>query len=130
MKIFKPFLAGMILPAFMLPFITIILYVFRGEYSHFFLIAPFIPLIWGIWNILFINFETISPIIDRDINIWLWGSLLGLILISIATLFSIPKEIYKIEGFMSYGIFFLAPIVYGIVWRYFVKYFNETLDLF
>ena len=130
MKIFKPFLAGMILPALMLPFMTIILYVLKGEYSHFFLIAPFVPLILGIWNILFINFETISPIIDRNINIWLWGSLLGLILISTATIFSIPKEIYKIEGFMSYGIFFMAPVVYGVVWRYFVKFFNESLDLF
>ena len=130
MKIFKPLLAGIALPAVMLPFICLLFYIAKNEYSVFFLIAPIIPLIWGIWNILFVNFENISPIIDREINIWLWGSLLGLILVSLMTLFGLPKELFNIDGFMKYGIFIIVPTVYGIVWRYVVKYFNEALDLF
>lgn len=130
MKIFKPLLAGMILPAVMLPFICILFYIFKGEFSIFHLIAPFVPLIWGLWNILFVNFENISPIIDRDINIWLWGIFLGLVFVSLFSLFGLPKAIFNIQGFMTYGIFFIVPLIYGIVWRYFVKYFNEALDLF
>jgi hypothetical protein len=130
MKILKPLLAGIALPTFILPFICVFLYLFKGEYSIFLLIAPFIPLLWGIWNILFVNFENVSPIIDREINIWLWGALLGLLFVSFVSLFGLPKRIFNIEGFMSYGIFFIVPVAYGIVWRYFVKTFNEALDLF
>lgn len=130
MKIYKPFLAGMALPSFMLPFICILFYLFKGEYSVFLLIVPFVPLVWGIWNVLFVNFENVSPIIDREINIWLWGAFLGLLFVSLMSVFDLPKMIFNIQGFMSYGIFFIVPLIYGLVWRYFVKYFNECLDLF
>ncbi|MFI5390560.1 MAG: hypothetical protein ACHQYQ_04290 [Bacteriovoracales bacterium] len=130
MKIYKPLLAGMVLPSVILPFISLFVYLNRGGYSKFLLIAPFIPLIWGIWNILFINFVRMSPIIDREINIWIWGALLGFILVSFLSLFGLPKAIFNFSGFMSYGIFIFVPIAYGIAWRYFVKYFNETLDLY
>lgn len=130
MKLFRPLLAGLTLPAVMLPFLLLFFYFFKGGFSVLFLIAPFVPLVWGFWNILFINFESISPIIDRDINIWLWGALLGLIFVSLMSLFGFTKSLLNIEGFMTYGIFFLVPLLYGIVWRYFVKNINESLDLF
>jgi hypothetical protein len=130
MKLFRPLLAGLTLPAVMLPFLLLFFYFFKGGFSVLFLIAPFVPLVWGFWNILFINFESISPIIDRDINIWLWGALLGLIFVSLMSLFGFTKSLLNIEGFMTYGIFFLVPFLYGIIWRYFVKNINESLDLF
>lgn len=130
MKLFRPLLAGLTLPAVMLPFLCLFIYFFKGGFSIFFLIAPFVPLVWGFWNILFINFESISPIIDRDINIWLWGALLGLIFVSLMSIFGFTKSLLNIEGFMTYGIFILVPLLYGIVWRYFVKNINESLDLF
>ncbi len=129
MKIYKPLLAGMVLPSVIFPFVSLFVYLNRGG-SIFFMFAPFIPLIWGIWNILFINFVRVSPIIDREINIWIWGALLGFILVSILSLFGLPKTLFNFSGFMSYGIFIIVPVVYGILWRYFVKYFNETLELY
>ncbi len=130
MKIFKPLLAGMVLPSVMLPFMCLFFFLTKKEFSIFFIIAPFIPLIWGFWNIIFLNFVRISPIIDREINIWIWGAFLGLILVIVMSLLGLPKEIFKLEGFMTYAIFLIVPTIYGIVWRYFIKYFNESLDLY
>lgn len=131
MKHLKAFVSGLTLPAVLLPFIFMLVTYSAKELNNSTLVfMHFIPVIWGIWNVLYFAFFRNVSIasFNEDIKIGIWGAILGLLLACIAIFwFNITASIsLHIPHYLP---LIIAPILYAILWRYIVKKLNDVLGV-
>jgi hypothetical protein len=129
MKWLKAFIAGIVVPSIILP-IILLLATYLGKTQV--IATPFIhfiPVIWGLWNILY--FAVLKNILpeDLDTRLWITGAILGF-LVAIYGIFvaHLPDSI-GIVGALRYFPLVLGPILYGVLWRFLVKDLNHILYL-
>jgi hypothetical protein len=130
MNYFRAFIAGLVVPSIILPFGLTALYllgkqqVTTNPYIHF------LPLVWGIWNVLyFLVFKWILYVVRVDFRMYFVGGLLGL-LVAVAAIFwfDLPS-VMGMQHYLRYAPLVAAPVIYAIIWRFLVKPLNEMLGL-
>lgn len=129
MHSFKAFMAGLVVPSIILPvLLCIAIRLGKPEILNIVFIH-FLPIIWGIWNVLY--FALFKKFLNCNLNcrLLLTGAILGL-LVAIYAVFWL--QVPTILGLPS-SLFYLplagAPILYAILWRLFVKPLNDLLHL-
>lgn len=129
----KSFLAGLVFPAVVLPFFYLFLYFWGiGEIPN----APvqfvplFLPLLFGVVNIFFVNMnEQYSPATE-DKRLWWTGGIMGLCLAVFGVfVFNFPVLLFDLSGWWQYAPLVLAPLLYGLIWRYVIKALNKFLKV-
>lgn len=128
-NLIKAWIAGSALPSLVLPFVLCLALrldrpqVLNIPFLHF------IPLIWGVWNILY--FLILKKILPGDANtrLLLAGALLGLFIAAYAIFDLNIPSLLGIPEALRYVPLVLAPIVYAILWRFIVKPLNELVGL-
>lgn len=130
----KAFMAGLTIPAVVMPFAYAVLYkvnVGQVQTEPFQFLPLFLPLAFGLWNVLY--FATLSncPMKDKPaLRLTLWGAKLGLLVALLGVfVLNLPWYLFGITSDFKYAPLIILPIVYGIVWRYGVGYLNKVLSL-
>lgn len=129
MRYLKMFIAGLALPSFLLPFIFILSWLIANTQVFTYLFPHLIPLIWGIWNILY--FEFFSTVLPGSENTkWLLtGGILGLLIAIYGVFVMNAPALIGMPTSLHYLPIIVGPIVYAILWRYVVKPLNELLGV-
>ncbi len=126
---FRAFVAGLVLPGIILP---IVLLVAMATGRGAILSVPFIhflPVIWGIWNILYFAFFKEFLHMRMNFRLLITGAVLGFIVALVGVFWlHLPTTMGLPENFYYWPLL-IAPIVYALLWRYAVKAFNNMLDL-
>ncbi len=122
----------MILPAVISPFV-ISFFILQNE-----LIAvqklPFIffgPILWGLWNVLFLTTKKKVPIQDRNVKIGVYGAVYGLLTVLINALYFEFTSIIPSfsDSFIIWAVIFY-PIVLFFAWKYIVNALNMILEIY
>ena len=129
----RAYLAGIAIPTVVLLVVmtgyTIIRYVFNVpvpiERVIVFPMAA-VPNAWGLWNVLYVAFLE-----KRHFSLGLFGGALPLLLapgglvVTRLLNFTVPREVFHFAPFaLPVGL-----IVYYLVWKYFVGFLNEELEI-
>ena len=129
MKYTKMFIAGLALPSVLLPFL--LLFAWMGGFPQL-LTVPFlhfIPLLWGIWNIVYFVFlEKILPG-NSTIQMLLTGGILGLIVAICGVCWLHLPQLLGLPHSLTYLPLIIAPIVYAILWLFVVSPLNDLLQV-
>jgi len=90
----------------------------------------FVPMIWGIWNMVLVGVGKKCIIKDVKTKYLVHGGTLGLILALLGLyVFNIDIALFGISMPQAYWILIIAPIVYGLTWRYVVLPLNNLVGL-
>ena len=133
MKLLKAFIAGLAFPATLLPIVYLILYLsghseVRSQPLQF--MPLFIPIVFGLWNIIYFAIGEKCPVKNKSMRLWIWGALLGLLVALIGVfIIGLPKLLFGFTGSMQYLPLIVVPIIYGLIWRYIVSVLNSLLSL-
>lgn len=122
MRNLKIFIAGLTFPSIIIPFLLLIAWLFGKTQILAHPVVHFIPLIWGVWNLLY--FKLFSG--ESTIQLFCFGAVLGLLIALLGVfLLNIPTLIGL--GAFTYLPLIIAPIIYGIFWVYIVNPLNHLL---
>jgi hypothetical protein len=128
MNLFRAFIAGTVFPTIFLPVILIIA-MYNGKSQLLEVpVVHFIPIIWGIWNLLyFLICKEFLPggVIGKYI---LTGGSLGLILALYGVFVVDVPDLLGFGEYLYYPLIFV-PIGYAIVWVIVVKPLNNFLGV-
>lgn len=132
-KFLKVFIAGLTFPATILPFIYSFLFL-SGNNAVINIPVQFIPhylpIIFGLWNMLYFALGENNPIKNKNMRLWAWGALLGLIAALIGIfIIGLPELLYGLTGPLKYLPLIVVPVFYGLIWRYVVSSLNNLLGL-
>lgn len=129
MKLLKSFIAGIVVPSIILP-IIILLAVYLGKSQI--LTIPFlhfIPVIWGIWNMLYFTvFKNILPE-NQDTRLLITGALLGFLIAAVGIFYLDIPHLIGMPDQLHYLPLIVGPLVYAVLWRFLVKDLNHILYL-
>ena len=130
MKLLKAYMAGVALPVIICPFIFMTL-ISMGKLNiveH--MPIYFVPLLWGVWNMFSVGMGDHCPIKDINTRYLIHGAVLGVILSILGLfVFNVDMALFGMGGSFGYYLIIGAAIIYALVWRYIVLYFNKTLGL-
>jgi len=131
MNYIKRFIAGLAFPATLLPIAYTVAYCLelgsiRSEPLQF--MPLYIPLVFGLWNILDYSFGSSCPIKDKNIHQWVNGALLGLIVALVGVFYlGLPEKLLGLTGTSQYLPILIIPFLYALIWRYIISPLNDAL---
>lgn len=131
-KLIKAFIAGMAFPAVFLPLAYTLLFFIENHsiQQHPIQFIPmYLPLLWGIANAIFIQLhDDNNNKSNRNSGLWVTGAILGFVVAVFGVfIVHIPTMIFgDMHGF-EFAPLIVLPIVYGLLFRYVVKWLNKTL---
>ena len=129
----KAFIAGLAFPATVLPIVYTILYLANHDAVVSLplqFIPLFLPLVFGLWNMLCFMFGDRCPIKNKSAHLWFTGASLGLLVALVGVfIIGLPELLFGWTGTMQYLPLIFVPIVYGLIWRYIVGYLNDLFGL-
>ena len=129
----RAFIAGLTFPAILMPIVYIILYQtgLKAALSLPLQFSPlFLPIIFGFWNVLYFAIGRRNPVKAKNSRLWVTGIILGLIMASFVVFVSeLPELIFGITGGSPYLPLIIAPVIYGLIWRYVVNSINNLVGL-
>jgi len=129
MKYLKAFIAGLAFPATIFPIIYFIISSVEGLAVLRTLPIYFVPLAWGVWNVIYFAVGKKCPIVKQNLRLYAHGAILGFIAaLLVVFAFKIPLLLGATGSFI-YAPLVVAPAIYSILWRYFVKYLNSLIGL-
>jgi hypothetical protein len=132
-KLVKAFLAGMAFPALFLPLAYSVLFlleprVMRGHSLQF--IPMYIPIIFGITNVLYIKMHDGSTGGNVNFSLWVTGACLGLIVALFGVfVLDVPALVFGLNHGLQYAPLVVLPLVYGLIFRFIVKWINKLLAI-
>lgn len=125
----RAFIAGVIFPSILLPFILSLAVAFKQSQVLTVPFLHFIPILWGLWNVIY--FAGLRKFLPKDetLRLLLTGGILGLLVAFMAIfIFHIPEKIGIPEA-LHYVPLFLGPLLYAFFWWLAVKPLNSLLQL-
>ena len=128
MRLIKIFMAGITFPSILLPCFIILFF----ENSQILTIPfiHFIPVIWGIWNILYVKFFVEFFPGNSNLKLLISGAVLGLLIASYAVyVLNIPSLLEWPTSF-TYIPLFIGPILYVIFWLFIVHPLNQLVGVY
>jgi hypothetical protein len=129
MKYLRIFIAGITFPSILLPFLLCAALMLGKSQILTIPVLHFIPLIWGVWNVLyFLFFRKILPG-NATVRFLLAGAILGLLVAIYGVFWLNMPEILGLPKSLDYLPLILGPVIYAIVWLFIVKPLNALLDI-
>lgn len=127
MNLVKAFIAGIVIPSLLLP--AGLYYAFFSGHREIleFPSVHLLPLVWGIWNALYFASFKHFFLDHENRGLWITGAVLGL-LVACYGIFYLHIAFFG-HPHVHYIPLVLAPIVYGILWRFGVKPLNHLLGI-
>ncbi len=123
----KAFVSGFLLPGIGLPFLIMFLLYFNALNVLYYYPSHFIPIAWGLWNVIYFAIGKGYPIRNQRLRLFVHGALLGLLTSSGLVWF---YRIHEYTGHQSFlEPFVIAPALYGLFWCYAVKIVNKSFGL-
>lgn len=129
-KYMKIIIAGITFPSILLPLILLIAWAF--EKTEIFTIKSlhFLPLVWGIWNILYFTWflkflpkNTTLRLLITGGALGLFVALYGVFVLNIPMVIGLPKS-------LSYLPLVIGPILYAICWLFIINPLNHLLGVY
>lgn len=123
------FAAGAALPALLLPFLLLVLGAAGERALSQQPVFHFLPLIWGVWNVLY--FDVCRRFLPggRTARLLVTGGILGFLVALFAiVVLRIPQTI-GITGVWIYAPFVVAPVLYAVLWTWIVGWLNVKVGL-
>lgn len=128
MNYLRAFIAGLVIPSVLLP-IAACLAIRLGKPQLLEVGGAYwMPVIWGIWNVLFVGLGRILPF-SYDVRLFIKGALLGLLVAAYAIFWVHVPEIAGFPERWKYLPLIVAPLAYALLWRYGVKWLNALLGV-
>lgn len=129
MQSFKAFVAGLVVPSIILPVLLCIAIGLGKPQILNIAFIHFIPIVWGIWNVLY--FAVFKKILKCNLScrLLLTGAILGLLVATYAVFWLQVPAIIGLPSSLFYLPLIGAPILYAILWRLCVKPLNDLLHL-
>jgi len=125
----KAFMVGIFFPTLIIPFVLLILKCYGFQNVIYLIFVHFIPIIWGVWNVLYFWVcRRFLPEGEMAGSILTGGSL-GLLLALIAIFWFDVPAMFEMEGVVRYPPLIIAPILYAIVWVLVVTPLNKALGI-
>lgn len=132
MKTLHAFVAGMLVPAFVAPFFMLFL-VLQG-WGDAIISLPTIylgPILWGLWNVLFVKVRKLLPIPDRTFAIALFGAAYGLLSALVNGLyFEFTSVISTWPDSLIIVIVVFYPTLLYFTWKYVVNALNVLFEAY
>lgn len=127
-KFTTQFVSGMAFPAIFMPLAYTMLYTIRGETlteASMQFLAMYVPLSFGLTNSICISFSSAS-----NMMLAIFGAVLGLIIASLGIfVLDIPAIVFNIKSNFEYFPLIIHPILFALIFRYIVKWFNDLLGV-
>ena len=117
-------------PAILLPFVLLTLSLTNN--IRFIELIPIylIPILWGAWNVMYFDIGQKCLIKKQNYRLFVTGASLGFIIAILAVFrFNILYSLFNLTGPITYLPLVCVPLLYGLVWRYCVKYINSVVGL-
>lgn len=132
-KLVKAFIAGLAFPATILPFAyTSLFFSKHGQLitNTLQFIPMYLPIAWGVANAIYLSCRNNGSKKSVNTGLWITGIFLGL-LVAIYGVFvaHLPKELFGVQDSARFAPLVMIPIIYGIFFRYIVKWINKILEL-
>ncbi|MBP9722121.1 MAG: hypothetical protein KBD64_03060 [Gammaproteobacteria bacterium] len=132
-NLLKAFMAGVTLPALFFPIAYIVLYTcnYAVRESHvIFMIPIYLPFFFGITNVIYYSSHRKCLINQYYTCLWFPGLILGLAVAVIGIfVLDIPSVLLGITSSYKYFLLLVVPIVYGLIFRFIIKWMNRLVDL-
>lgn len=132
-KFVKAFIAGLALPAIILPVLYTLLYFnVRNALTHHALqfLPMFLPLAWGLANALFIRAHEKGSAKTVNRGLIVTGAILGFLVALFGVYVAhVPEVILGKLNHVEYAPLVVLPILYAILFRYVVKWINKEVGL-
>ena len=129
----RAYMAGVTLPSILLLFIMTMFIVARYVYDvsvpiERIIVFPMaiVPNLWGVWNMLYLSIHS-----RRHLPLGLHGAVLPFLLAPLAFLVARALD-FVIPSFVAQGFpigFPIALVIYYLVWKHLVGFFNELLGI-
>ena len=129
MTYLRAFIAGTVFPTILLPIMLCLAVSYGKPEFQTISIIDWIPIIWGIRNILYLAFFVKVVKLDCSAKSFIWGAILSLILASDAVLSVHLPHLLGIKAGYEYLPLLIAPIGYGLVWMLIVKRLNKVVGV-
>lgn len=129
MNYLKAFIAGVIIPGILLPAILTLMTILGYGQVVAFMPIHYIPWVWGLWNMLY--FVVCKDILPGDMNVrmWITGISLGILVAITGVFYLAIPSLLGLYDIYQYIPLIIVPILYGFIWRYFVKTLNQWFGL-
>ncbi len=129
-RIVKAFIAGLTLPAVVLPIMYTLLYfnvrnIFTQHALQF--IPMFLPLAWGVANLVFAHLNKETHTKGANSGLVITGACLGFLVAVFGVFIAHVPSILFGKGQYQYLPLLIVPVVYAILFRYVVKWFNKLI---
>lgn len=123
------FIAGMAFPSILLPFFFLLAWTLGKTQVFSIPFLHFIPLIWGIWNVLYFTYCCKKLPQNQTIRLLVTGGILGF-LIALYGVFglNLPAVIGLPESFTHLPLL-IAPLLYAVCWLFIVHPLNQLLGI-
>ena len=132
-KYVKAFIAGMAFPALFLPLAFTALFCLNHHVQHhaLFFAPMYLPLVFGIANMLYIKMIEGMPAKNANSALWTVGIFLGFIVALLGVfVIHVPTIVFgSTNSDVIYAPLIVLPLIYGIVFRYIVKWLNKLLSV-
>ncbi len=126
------FVAGSAYPVVIVPFAYLgVAYHIHPEPELAYGLVPlFLPAVFGLANVAFVRWGRRLPGGSRGARLWVAGMIFGLGLTLYGTFVEdVPGRLFQWQGPWRYATLILAPLLYGLVWRYVIGGLNRRLGL-
>jgi hypothetical protein len=126
----RAMIAGIFLPSIILPIILMIADGSGRSDLLQFLFPHVIPLLWGLWNVLyFLSLRNWLPG-NETIKLLLAGGILGFIIAAIGVFwFQIPSSYLGIQEERQYLPLVIGPVLYSVLWLFVVGPLNHIVGI-
>lgn len=122
MKAFRALISGIVFPTLFLPVLLCLASFLSKPLIYQVPFLHWLPLIWGVWNILYVF------ILKKWMPIAVAGGILGLLVALYGVFWLHIPEMLRIES-IRYLPLIGAPLLYALLWRYVVEPTNKMLGL-
>lgn len=121
--------AGIIFPSIVVPFLILIFYILGKKELISILFLHFLPILWGIWNVLY--FTVFHKILPRNetLRYLITGGVLGLLIALFGVFILHLPNVLGFPKSFTYWPLLIGPVLYAIVWLFIIKPLNHLIGI-
>jgi hypothetical protein len=126
----RAYLAGIAVPTMLMPVLLIVFVVVRFAYNvpipiERLLVFPMavVPNLWGVWNMLYVRLDS------RRLPLGIHGAALVLLLAPLGGALAKALDIWIVTPGLVLTVAPLGMIVYYLIWKHIVGFFNHLLGI-
>lgn len=132
-KFLKAFVSGLAFPAVFLPLAYTFIFFSEGRAlpTPLQFIPMYIPIVFGIANMLYVRMSEGVPAANVNVGLWVAGAILGFVVAVVGVfILHVPTLIFvHLRPGLEYVPLIALPIVYGLIFRYIVKWLNKAIGV-